>query len=157
MNLKINVLGLGNLILGDEAFGVEAVRYLDSNFKLSPNVNIIDGGTQGIYLLDYVESPDCLLIFDAIIPQDYEFKVHVYRNNLPAFIHRKLSSHQAGLSELLSVARLHGNVPDEIVLIGVPPKNMDMHVGLTDEVRKLVPEAVEMGINIINEWLKEKE
>ena len=55
MNLKINVLGLGNLILGDEAFGVEAVRYLDSNFKLSPNVNIIDGGTQGMYLLDYVE------------------------------------------------------------------------------------------------------
>ncbi len=158
MNLKINVLGLGNLILGDEAFGVEAVKYLQTNHKFPPNVNIIDGGTQGIYLLDYVESPDCLLIFDAIIPQDYEFKVYVYKNeNLPTFIYRKLSSHQAGLSELLSVAKLHGNVPNEIVLIGVPPKNMKMNVGLTDDVRSLIPEAVEMGINIINGWLQKKE
>ncbi len=156
MKMKINVLGLGNIILGDEGFGVEAVKYLESNFSFSPQVNIIDGGTQGIYLLDYIESTDCLMIFDAIIPTDYEFKVYVYRNEeLPAFIHRKLSSHQVGLSELLSVAKLHGKVPTEIALIGVPPKSMKMNIGLTDEVKKLVPEAVELGINIINEWMQE--
>ncbi|MCH7762584.1 MAG: HyaD/HybD family hydrogenase maturation endopeptidase [Candidatus Marinimicrobia bacterium] len=155
MDLKINVLGLGNIIFGDEGFGVEVVRFLKANYKLSPNVNIIDGGTQGIYLLDYIESPDCLLIFDAIIPLEYEFKVYIYRNEeLPTFIYRKLSAHQMGLSELLSVAKLNGKVPDEVVLIGVPPQKMDMHVGLTEEVRKLVPEAVETGLKIINDWLE---
>lgn len=154
MNKKINVLGLGNTILGDEGFGVEAVRYLESNFKLSPEVNIIDGGTQGLYLLDYIESTDCLMIFDAVIPQSYEFKVYVYRNDdLPTFIHRKLSAHQMGLSELLSVAKLHGKVPNEIALIGVPPVSLDMNVGLTDKVRSLVPAAAEIGAEIIREWL----
>lgn len=153
--MKINILGLGNLVLSDEGFGVEAVRYLESRHKLPPNVNVIDGGTQGIYLLDYIESADRLMIFDAIIPRDYEFKVYLYKNEeLPAFIHRKLSSHQIGLSELLSVARLKGRVPDEIALIGVPPKSLDMHVGLTEEVRKLVPEAVATGLKIVNEWLE---
>jgi len=156
MNKKINVLGLGNTILGDEGFGVEAVRYLESNFKLSPEVNIIDGGTQGLYLLDYIESTDCLMIFDAVIPQSYEFKVYVYRNDdLPTFIHRKLSAHQMGLSELLSVAKLHEKVPNEIALIGVPPVSLDMNVGLTDKVRSLVPAATEIGAEIIREWLNE--
>ncbi|MEE8335115.1 MAG: HyaD/HybD family hydrogenase maturation endopeptidase [Candidatus Neomarinimicrobiota bacterium] len=153
--MKINILGLGNLVLSDEGFGVEAVRYLQSRHSLPSNVNVIDGGTQGIYLLDYIESADRLMIFDAIIPRDYEFKVYLYKNeDLPAFIHRKLSSHQIGLSELLSVARLKGRVPDEIALIGVPPKSLDMHVGLTEEVKKLVPEAVAAGMEIINEWLE---
>ncbi|MEE8437653.1 MAG: HyaD/HybD family hydrogenase maturation endopeptidase [Candidatus Neomarinimicrobiota bacterium] len=153
--MKINILGLGNLVLSDEGFGVEAVRHLESRHKLPPNVNVIDGGTQGIYLLDYIESADRLMIFDAIIPRDYEFKVYLYKNeDLPAFIHRKLSSHQIGLSELLSVARLKDRVPDEIALIGVPPKSLDMHVGLTEEVRKLVPEAVTAGMKIVNEWLE---
>jgi len=153
--MKINILGLGNTVLGDEGFGVEAVRYLETQPELPENINIIDGGTQGIYLLDYIESADCLMIFDAIIPREYEFKVYVYKKKeLPAFIHRKLSSHQIGLSELLSVAELKGRVPDEIALIGVPPLNLKMHVGLSRKVQNLVPEAVQAGLEIINEWLE---
>ncbi|MFQ6678427.1 MAG: HyaD/HybD family hydrogenase maturation endopeptidase [Fidelibacterota bacterium] len=156
MNKKINILGLGNTILGDEGFGVEAVRYLESRFQCPPDINIIDGGTQGLYLLDYIESADCLMIFDAVIPPSYEFKVYVYRNDdLPAFIHRKLSAHQMGLSELLSVAKLHDKVPHEVVLIGVPPKNLEMNIGLTDEVQNLIPDAVDRGVEIIKEWLDE--
>ncbi|MBU77980.1 MAG: HyaD/HybD family hydrogenase maturation endopeptidase [Candidatus Marinimicrobia bacterium] len=155
MEQKINVLGLGNIILGDEAFGVEAVRLLEANSDFPANVNIIDGGTQGVYLLDYIESADSLLIFDAIIPQDYDFKVYVYqKENLPSFIHRKMSSHQIGLSELLSIAKLHGKVPKEVALIGIPPKNMDINVGLTKEVQNLVPKAVEKGKEIIMHWLE---
>ncbi len=155
MEQKINVLGLGNLILGDEAFGVEAVRYLEANNDFPANVNIIDGGTQGVYLLDYIESADCLLIFDAIIPQEYDFKVYVYqKEDLPAFIHRKMSSHQIGLSELLSIAKLHGKVPKEVALIGIPPISMKMNVGLTKEVQQLVPKAVDKGKEIIMQWLE---
>jgi len=150
---KINVLGLGNIIFGDEGFGVEAVKALEKMKAWPEEISFIDGGTQGIYLLDYIESPDCLLIYDALIPVEYEFKVYSYFNDeLPAFIYRKMSSHQAGLSELLSLARMHDKVPNEVAFIGIPPKNLDMGIGLSEDVKSLMNTALGEGQNILEQW-----
>jgi len=150
----INVLGLGNIIFGDEGFGIEIVTQLKTYNSYPDCVNFIDGGTQGIYLLDYFESPDCLLVLDAIIPVEYEPGVYVYHNSdLPAFIHRKLSSHQIGLSELLSLAKLHEKMPKKIALIGLPPKNLDMGLGLSSQVKGLIPETLKKADEIIQSWL----
>lgn len=151
----INVLGLGNVIYSDEGFGVEAVKRMEASSSYPEHVHFIDGGTQGIYLLDYIESPTHLLIFDSIIPVEYEFKVHVYQgDDLPAFIHRKMSSHQMGLSELLSLAKLHQKLPERIALIGIPPQKLDMNIGLSSEVESLLDEAISKARNIVDTWLE---
>ncbi|NTU58847.1 MAG: hydrogenase maturation protease [Chlorobiaceae bacterium] len=151
---KINVVGLGNILFGDEGFGVEAVRALEASGEYPESVNFIDGGTQGIYLLDYFESCDALLVFDSIIPKEFEQKVYIYRNEeLPAFIHRKMSSHQMGLSELLCVAKLHGKVPGEIVLIGAPPLDLELGGGLTEVMKSHVDTAVGMARKVLDGWL----
>lgn len=154
---KINVIGLGNILFGDEGFGVEAVRRLEKDCSGFPDsVQFIDGGTQGIYLLDYIESADVLLIYDAIIPSEFNRQVYVYRNDeLPAFIHRKMSSHQMGLSELLSVARLHDRVPGEIVLIGVPPRELGLGSGISPAVEGLLGDAVEKGKKILSSFISD--
>ncbi len=153
---KINVVGLGNLLFGDEGFGVEAVRAIEACRQFPESVNFVDGGTQGIYLLDYFESCDALLVFDSIIPVEFEPKVYLYRNDeLPAFIHRKMSAHQMGLSELLGVARLHGRVPGEIVLIGAPPHNLDLGGGLSDVMRGHLEKGVAMAVEVLEGWLGE--
>jgi hydrogenase maturation protease len=150
----VHVLGLGNVIYSDEGFGVEAVKAFEQKTSYSENVVCIDGGTQGIYLLDYIESPTYLLIFDSIIPVEYEFKVHVYEGDeLPAFIHRKMSSHQMGLSELLSLAKLHQKVPEKIAMVGIPPQKLDMDIGLSPEVASLLDEAVAKASAIVDGWL----
>jgi len=152
---KINVVGLGNILFGDEAFGVEAVRTLEVSGDWPEQVQFVDGGTQGLYLLDYFESCDALMVFDSIIPVEYEPKVYCYRNDeLPAFIHRKMSSHQMGLSELLSVAKLHDKVPPEIVLIGAPPHDLGLGNGLSEPMRTHLARAVEMGYEVLEEWLE---
>jgi hydrogenase maturation protease len=143
-------------MFGDEGFGVEVIRYLDENFDFHESVHLIDGGTQGIYLLDYVESADYLIVFDAIIPQNYDKQVYVYKNDeLPSFIYRKMSSHQVGLSELISLSRLHGKVPKDLILIGVPPVDLNMGIGLSEAVMTLVPKAAKNGKDIISKWLAE--
>jgi len=150
----IHVLGLGNVIYSDEGFGVEAVKRLEEDHQFPENVKFIDGGTQGIYLLDYIEAPTSLLIYDCIIPVEYEFKVYDYHNDeLPAFIHRKMSSHQMGLSELLSLAKLHQKLPKNLSLIGIPPQKLDMNIGLSQELELLMPEALKKGKDIIEGWL----
>ena len=151
---KINVVGLGNILFGDEGFGVEAMRALEASGTYPESVTFVDGGTQGIYLLEYFEACDALLVFDSIIPREFEPKVYIYRNDeLPAFIHRKMSSHQMGLSELLSVGKLHGRVPREIVLIGAPPDNLDLGGGLSELMKRHLEEAVRMGKLVLDEWL----
>ncbi len=153
--MLINVLGLGNVLFGDEGFGVEVIRTLRDHREWPAEVQLLDGGTLGLALLEYVEGPDCLLVFDAIIPLEHEFKVHVYSHGeLPAFIHRKMSAHQMGFSELLSLAKLHDQEPGEIALIGVPPRSMEMGDGLSPDVAALVPEAVKAGSRIIESWLE---
>ena len=152
--MVINVIGLGNLLYGDEGFGVAALNRFRDLSDFPETVRCIDGGTQGIYLLDYLESCDAVLVFDALIPLDYDRRVYVYRNEeLPAFIHRKMSSHQMGLSEMLGIAKLHGRMPKEIVLIGVPPKELELNVGLSPELSLLLPEAVEEARAIVEGWL----
>jgi hydrogenase maturation protease len=154
---KIHVIGLGNILFGDEGFGVEAVRRLEKECpELTDRVQFIDGGTQGLYLLDYIESADVVLIYDAIVPSDYDRQVYVYIDNeLPSFIHRKMSSHQMGLSELLSIARLHGKVPRKIVLIGVPPRDLRLGSGISEIVEELLVTAVDEGkkmlISVLND------
>lgn len=143
-------------MFGDEGFGVEVIRHLEKYCTFPKSVQLIDGGTQGIYLLDYIESVDYLIVFDAIIPQNYDRQVYVYKNDeLPSFIYRKMSSHQVGLSELISLSRLHGKVPKELILIGVPPADLNMGVGLSEKVTTLVPKAAKMGEAIISNWLVE--
>lgn len=153
--MRINVLGLGNIMFGDEGFGVEVIRYLKNHSDFPNNVHLIDGGTQGIYLLDYFESPDYLIVYDAIIPMNYDQKIYKYSSSeLPAFIYRKMSSHQVGLSELFSLSRLHGKVPKNLTLIGVPPVNLEMGIGLSDRVNRLVKEAAELGQYLVARWLQ---
>jgi hydrogenase maturation protease len=153
---KINIVGLGNILFGDEGFGVEAVRALENSSEWPETVQFVDGGTQGLYLLDYFESCDALMVFDSIIPVEFEPKVYLYRKEeLPAFIHRKMSAHQMGLSELLAVAKLHGREPAEIVLIGAAPHDLGLGNGLSDAMRDHLARAVELGREVLGEWLEE--
>jgi len=153
---RINVLGLGNILFGDEGFGVEAIRAFEKDGNYPETVQFVDGGTQGLYLLDYIESSDAVMVFDALIPLDFESRVYVYdREELPAFIHRKMSSHQMGLSELLGIAQLHGRMPEKFVLIGIPPRILDLGSGISGEARELLDEAVAQGRAILEGWLQE--
>jgi hydrogenase maturation protease len=154
---SINIIGLGNLLHGDEGFGVTALDLFRNSSAFPECVNWIDGGTQGIYLLDYIESCDAVMVFDALVPVEYDRGVYVYRNEeLPAFIHRKMSSHQMGFSELLGLAQLRGKMPKELVLIGIPPRELELNIGLSPEVSQLLPEAIEKGKTIVEGWLAEE-
>lgn len=153
--MRINVIGLGNILFGDEGFGVEAIRALEQLQEYPDTVQFVDGGTQGIYLLDYIESCDAVMVFDALIPREFDSDVYVYsKHELPAFIHRKMSSHQMGLSELIGLANLRGNMPERFVLIGIPPGNLDLGSGLTPEARELLAMAVRKGREILDDWLQ---
>lgn len=63
---EVTILGVGNVILSDEGFGVRTAEYLDAHYDFPEGVQIVDGGTLGIELTQYVTGTDKLLIIDSI-------------------------------------------------------------------------------------------
>jgi len=149
------VLGLGNVLWADEGFGVRCVEALNALYQVPRTVRLMDGGTQGIYLIPWVRAATRLLILDAV---DYGLApgtVKIVQNDdVPRFMGvRKVSMHQAGFQEVLMSAKLTGDFPQKIALVGVQPELLNDYGGsLTDTVRARVPEAVEMAVGVLHEW-----
>jgi hydrogenase maturation protease len=148
------VLGIGNLLWADEGFGVRAVEALHQRWRVPANVSLVDGGTQGMYLLDHVCSAERVLVFDAI---DYKLRpgtLRVFRDDeVPVWSDQMMSLHQATFQELLALARLRGRFPQRITLIGVQPEVLDDLGGsLSPRVRERVDEAVALAVAELSAW-----
>ncbi|NJT35982.1 hydrogenase maturation protease [Escherichia coli] len=105
---RVVVMGLGNLLWADEGFGVRVAERLYAHYHWPEYVEIVDGGTQGLNLLGYVESASHLLILDAI---DYGLEPGTLRTyageRIPAYLSaKKMSLHQNSFSEVLALAQL---------------------------------------------------
>lgn len=149
------VLGIGNLLWADEGFGIRTLEALHADWCFTPGTRLLDGGTQGLYLLPYVEGCRRLLIFDAV---DYglapgSLKV-VCDDAVPAFMGvKKMSLHQTSFQEVLSVAGLRGWHPDNVTLIGCQPDILDDYGGsLSGTVKARMPEALALALDILRAW-----
>ncbi len=151
----ILVLGIGNLLWADEGFGIRALERLHTGWRFGPRVRLLDGGTQGLYLLPFVEHCKRLLIFDAV---DYGLEPGTLKivqdEAVPAFMGaKKMSLHQTGFQEVLSVAYLRGWQPENIVLVGIQPAMLEDYGGsLTDTVKARLPEATDMALVFLRIW-----
>lgn len=149
------MLGIGNVLWADEGFGVRAVERFNSRFLIPDNTRVMDGGTQGIFLLPWVRSAKHLLIFDAIDFGLTSSTLKVIRGqDVPRYMGaKKVSMHQAGFQEVLSAAQLSGDFPQELVLVGVQPALLDDYGGsLTAGVRRQIEPAVDIAAQVLQEW-----
>ena len=152
--MEVLVLGIGNVLWADEGFGVRAVEALNDAYAFPPGVELLDGGTQGLHLLDHVCNARRLVLFDAV---DYRLppgSLEVMRDAaVPAWGAAKMSMHQSGFQELLALAQLKGRVPERMTLIGVQPEELSDYGGsLRPCVRARVPEAVALAVRELEAW-----
>ena len=133
--ITVLVLGIGNLVMSDDAIGVLVAQQLQSRYLFPENVEIVDGGTLGLDLLPKLENITHLIMVDAVETGDQAGTcVRLCGQELPIALETKLSPHQMGLKDLLAVSELMGHTPSEMVLIGVQPGSIEMEIGLTPEV-----------------------
>ncbi|MAF59099.1 HyaD/HybD family hydrogenase maturation endopeptidase [Ponticaulis sp.] len=153
---RILVMGIGNLLWADEGFGVRAVETLNARYAFPENVTLMDGGTQGLYLVNFVQEADRLLVFDAV---DYGLEPgsikSVWNEEVPKFTGvKKMSLHQTGFQEVLSAAELLGNgFPTEMQLIGVQAQNLEDWGGpVTPVVRSKMDTVLNMALETLAGW-----
>ena len=134
------VLALGNQLLSDDAVGLHVLERLDRR----PEVEYLDGGTQGLALLGVIAGRRLLIILDAVqLGAPPGTVCELRRDDLAVLRARRASSaHDGNALELLAVAELTGDLPAEIHVIGVEPKHLATGIGLSPEVSAAVPNAV---------------
>jgi hydrogenase maturation protease len=152
---EVLVLGIGNLLWADEGFGVRCVEQLAADWSMPPGVSVMDGGTQGLYLLPYVQGARRLIVFDAV---DYGLEPGMLKrvegDQVPRFMGaKKMSLHQTGFQEVIAAADLTGQLPRDMLLIGVQPEQLDDYGGsLRPVVKARLAEAVAMAVAQLREW-----
>ena len=155
MAIDTLVLGIGNVLWADEGFGVRAVAALDAHWRFPESVTLMDGGTQGLYLLPHVQECRRLLVLDAVDYGLHPGTLHIVRDgDIPAYLSEgKMSLHQSSFQEVLALARLSGRSPRHAALVGVQPAVLkDFGGSLSPIVRARIPEAIAASLAILADW-----
>lgn len=149
------LLGIGNVLWADEGFGPKVVERLRECAAPPPGVELVDGGTQGLYLLPLVQDAARMIVFDAVDFGKPPGTLVVLRDDdIPAFFgQRPLSLHQTGFTDVLAAAALTGRLPRAITLIGVQYENIDTWGGaLSPSVTAALDPAIASGLRELQAW-----
>jgi len=154
MPAKIIVLGLGNILCGDDGFGSHAAQMLAEAFSFPENCAVIDGGTQGQLLYGIVEEADRLLLIDAVDLGLPAGSIVLRRGDgIPVWLAaRKLSAHQNSFAEVIALAKLKNVLPPDIRLIGFQAVNCGFGNALSPKASERLPEAIHMALACLEEW-----
>jgi hydrogenase maturation protease len=154
-NKFITVLGLGNILLKDEGFGVHFINWFTQRHDLGDAVRILDGGTLGYRLLEIVASSSYLIAIDCIKLSEepgaiYRFTQEQMRLKMPD----PTTAHEVEFPDVLSMAELMDELPEVIFLCIVPEIYGIMELDMTPKMisafptmeRLLLQELEKLGI-----------
>ncbi len=141
---QITILGIGNILLTDEGFGVRVIEKLFDEYEFADNVAVVEGGVLGIHLLGTLSKTDHLIVVDAVKNKQPPGTLYrMEKDDLPERILMKNSLHQTDFLETLTLCEMIDKAPQTIVVLGAEPEDIVTHsVELTPVVAGQVDETV---------------
>jgi len=133
---RISVVGIGNVLLGDDGFGPLAVEMFRCRYECGRNVEILDLGTPGLELGPYLYDADLVVIVDAVHAEQKPGTLCIYceADLLSRRAQLRLNAHDPGVQESLAQLRLAGHAPSELIIIGVVPESCTLGEGFSPSV-----------------------
>lgn len=143
------MLGIGNLLMGDEGVGVHAVNYIkEENVPLAAHV--LDGGTGGFHLLSLFADYDPIIIIDATMDDKTPGTATLLEPRFASDFPKTLSAHDIGLRDLVESAAITGPLP-KLYLIAVSIHDIrSMVTELSPAVQESLPKVVEIARDLLN-------
>lgn len=150
--------------MGDDGAGIEVVNEL-KGLDLPDNVDVIDGGTPGIDLIDMMSGYSRVIVVDTVIIEGDTSHSDVYMTTLhdPLSLRDrvrvglnsddKCSLHEMELAAVLKLMHTLGMEIPEILLIGIPAFNIAPGIGLSEGCKGLIPQAVKLALNRDSDYL----
>ena len=148
MNIKkrIGILGLGNLLLCDEGFGVHFINHLTEKYDIPDYYSVLDGGTAGIMLAPFIEDVDILFVIDTVSIDAEPGSVHRFTDDdvRAGNIQFRMSPHQVGLLEILELCKLREKAPEKTEMITVVPGDLSLKIELSPTLMPKVEEVMDI-------------
>lgn len=134
MPKSITLIGLGNILLRDEGFGVHFIRYLENHFFFPKNVSLIDGGCAGLGLLNLMRGKDVVYLFDIYRSDEPPGTLRSFDwETIEALEDRQFATvHQLGVKDALQIARFNGVVPEYFKAFAIVPQRLEPGIGLSE-------------------------
>ena len=134
------VLGLGNVLCGDDGLGVAAVKEIHRRYNVPESAQVLDGGTLGLSLLSYFESEQDVILVDAITTdQEAGEFVRLEGDDVAPAVRNSLSVHQIGVADLIDALRLIDIYPRNLILLGLVPETLDLWIEMSEPVEIMMP------------------
>jgi hydrogenase maturation protease len=146
--MKTAVLGLGNVLMGDDAFGPHVILELLADWEFPEEVSVLDLGTPGTDLLPFISEAEALILVDSVRAEGAPGELRLFHRGeiLRHPPGPRLSPHDPGLKEALLSAEFHGRGPREVLLVGAIPARVESGIGLSPKVMQAVPAAAEQVV-----------
>ncbi len=153
MKKRVALVGLGNILMGDDGVGVHAVEALRIRYHFSSDLDLIDGGTLGLDLLPLLEGVEKILFLDAMDLQRDPGTIAVLEDGeIPSFLGRGFSFHQVGLADLLFAMKLTGVKPSEVLLIGIQPEKIEAGIALSKALMNSLEKYIQTILGKLADW-----
>ncbi|NIR44745.1 MAG: hydrogenase maturation protease [Gemmatimonadetes bacterium] len=141
---SVLVLGLGNVLCGDDGLGVAAVERFRLRYRISEAVRALDGGTLGLALLSHIRSTDDVILVDAVgaagPPGTF---VRLEGDEVAPELQARLSCHQIGVADLLNALAVLDAYPRRLILLGLVPETLELGLALSPPIENRLAELVE--------------
>jgi len=141
---RILILGVGNLLLSDEGVGVHVARKM-MEMDFPPEVQIVEGGTDGFGLMHVVLQADRLILVDAVKGGGRPGSIYRFEiEDCPPFPDIfKTSVHQISILEVINLSGLIGSTP-RTTIIGVEPNCLEMGMELSPQIEAKIPRVIQL-------------
>jgi len=150
---QITVLGIGNILLQDEGFGVRIVEELHRRYLFPDDVQVLDGGTLGMDLLRFISGSEKLLVVDAIAGSGPPGSFYrLAGQEVQAYFSEKVSLYEMGIRDVLAALEVLGHPVAEVVVLGVEPAVLELGLELTPVVAAAVEKTVAAVIAQLKDW-----
>ena len=140
------IMGIGNLVLQDEGFGVHAVQRLAKRGVHNPDIDLLDGGTAGLHLMGYLRNYDRVVVIDAALdgnPPGTVRRLRPHYNEFPPLV----TAHEIGLKDVLEAMELTGFCPDVELVVCSVTKYSSLGCNLSPEVEQSVDRAIALALD----------
>jgi hydrogenase maturation protease len=147
------IFGAGNLLLSDEGFGVHFIKYLETHYRFGDDVELYDGGTLGIMVTHLLEEADRVYLVDVVEAAGEPGDIFRYEKEefLLGKLPIKMSPHQIGIQEVLTLSDLRGRTPDQVSLFGIIPYSYEAGVELSPLLAEKLPALAELVVGELRE------
>lgn len=147
------IIGIGNVLQKDDGVGVYAASYLNENYTFSEEIEIINGGVEGIHLLNVLEENSHIVIVDCLQLDDTPASIYaIPAQEISGYGLNNGGAHEIGILQCMDMMELQGKEIPKAIVIGIVPGEVTFEFGLSPELI----DAFDGYISVVLQYLEKE-